>query len=196
MSVVNSVLTISTPRLFSRLIPPWYSWNGLFSEISCFLIKCNKHILSPWKKCAFHGSLNHHVSQIIQLHPHAHLRTKPYITKTPSLLITAEPDTVTFSWTKRYFIMSLLSSDLAFLRNNGKVLLRYIWLCNPMDCNPPVSSVLGILQIRILEWVASPFLRESSQPRNWTLGLLHCRQILYHLSHQGILTQRGFKYSF
>ena len=32
----------------------------------------------------------------------------------------------------------------------------------------PVSSVHGILQARILEWVAVPFSRESSQPRNWT----------------------------
>ena len=37
-------------------------------------------------------------------------------------------------------------------------------LCNPMDCSPPYSSVLGILQPRILEWVA----RGSSCPRDWT----------------------------
>ena len=58
-----------------------------------------------------------------------------------------------------------------------------------MDCSPPGSSVHGILQARILEWVAIFFSRESSQPRNWTQGsnpgLLHCRQILYHLNHQG-----------
>ena len=36
---------------------------------------------------------------------------------------------------------------------------------NPMDGNPPGSSVHGILQARILEWVASPFSRGSSQPR-------------------------------
>ena len=85
-------------------------------------------------------------------------------------------------------------------------------------------TVNGILQARILEWVAFPFSRESSQPRNQTQvshmaldslpaepqgkpkntgvgslsflqwifqtqelnqGLLHCRQILYQLSHQG-----------
>ena len=41
-------------------------------------------------------------------------------------------------------------------------------LCNPMDCSPPGSSVLGIFQARILEWVAISFSRESSQPRDWT----------------------------
>ena len=37
---------------------------------------------------------------------------------------------------------------------------------DPMDCSPPGSSVHGILQARILEWVAIPFSRESSQPRD------------------------------
>ena len=93
-------------------------------------------------------------------------------------------------------------------------------LCDPMD-----YMVHGILQARILEWVASPFSRGSSQPRDQTQvsrtlwadslpaepqgkpkntgvgslsllqgifptqgsnpGLLHCRQILCQLSHQG-----------
>ena len=37
-----------------------------------------------------------------------------------------------------------------------------------MDCSPPDSSVHGILQARILEWVAIPFSRGSSQPRDQT----------------------------
>ena len=39
-------------------------------------------------------------------------------------------------------------------------------LCNSMDCSLPGSSVHGILQARILEWVAIPFSRGSSQPRD------------------------------
>ena len=41
-------------------------------------------------------------------------------------------------------------------------------LCNPMDCSPPDSSVHGILQARILEWVAIPFSRGSSQLKDQT----------------------------
>ena len=41
-------------------------------------------------------------------------------------------------------------------------------LCNPMDCSIPGSSVHGILQARVLEWVAISFSRGSSQPRDWT----------------------------
>ena len=41
-------------------------------------------------------------------------------------------------------------------------------LCDPMDCSLPGSSVHGILQARILEWVAIPFFRGSSWPRDRT----------------------------
>ena len=38
-------------------------------------------------------------------------------------------------------------------------------LCDPVDCSPPGSSVHGILQVRILEWVAISSSREASRPR-------------------------------
>ena len=41
-------------------------------------------------------------------------------------------------------------------------------LCDTMNCSPPGSSVHGILQARILEWVAISFSRGSSRPRDWT----------------------------
>ena len=41
-------------------------------------------------------------------------------------------------------------------------------LCNPMDCSPPGSSVHGILQARVLEWIAMPSSRRSFQPRDRT----------------------------
>ena len=41
-------------------------------------------------------------------------------------------------------------------------------LCNPIDYSLPGSFVHGILQAVILEWVAVPFSRGSSQPRDWT----------------------------
>ena len=41
-------------------------------------------------------------------------------------------------------------------------------LCDPMDWSPPGSSVHGILQARILEWVAISFSRGSSWPRDRT----------------------------
>ena len=46
--------------------------------------------------------------------------------------------------------------------------LSRVRLCDPVDCSPPVSSVHGILQARILEWVAISFSRGSSRPRDQT----------------------------
>ena len=58
-------------------------------------------------------------------------------------------------------------------------------LCNLVDCSPPVSSDNGILQARILEWVAMPSSRRSSRPRDWThvLRLLHWQMgsLLYNI---------------
>ena len=45
-----------------------------------------------------------------------------------------------------------------------------VWLCDPMDCSPPGSSVHGILQARILEWAAMLSSRGSSWPRDQTRG--------------------------
>ena len=41
-------------------------------------------------------------------------------------------------------------------------------LCDPMDCSLPGSSVHGIFQAIVLEWVAISFARESSRPTDWT----------------------------
>ena len=82
----------------------------------------------------------------------------------------------------------------------AELLQSCLTLCDPMDCSPPGSSVHGILQSRILEWVAIPFSRRRGKAAqscltlcelNW--GLLHCRQMLYHLSHQGSPTKRAQK---
>ena len=68
-------------------------------------------------------------------------------------------------------------------RQSAKVILTifpkyevYVWLqlfpilCDTMDCSSPGSSVHGILQARILEWIAMPSSRRSSWPRDQTRG--------------------------
>ena len=58
---------------------------------------------------------------------------------------------------------------------HAKLLQLCPTLCDPMDCSPPDSSVQGILQVRILEWIAIPSSRGSSQNRSnpCLLCLLH-----------------------
>ena len=62
-------------------------------------------------------------------------------------------------------------------------------LCNPIDYSPPGSSVHGVFQARIPEWVAISFSRESSRSRDRTyISWVSCigRQILLPLCHLGI----------
>ena len=70
---------------------------------------------------------------------------------------------------------SHLRKNFSFLKNSSicapvKVLVAQSCPtpCNPIDCSPPGSSVHGILQARILEWVVIPFSRGSFQSRDWT----------------------------
>ena len=73
-------------------------------------------------------------------------------------------------------------------------------LCDPMVCSSPGSSVHGILQARILEWVAISYSEGSSPPRDWTLGqlcLLNCRGEFLPLAPPGkaIFTRMSEKLS-
>ena len=70
----------------------------------------------------------------------------------------------------------------------AKLLQSCLTLCNPMDYSPPVSSIHGILQTRILKQVAISFSRGSSQPRDGPhLSYVSCigRWVLYHQYHLG-----------
>ena len=57
-------------------------------------------------------------------------------------------------------------------------------LRDPMVCSPPGSSVHGVLQVRILQWVAMPTPGDLPNLGILNPGLPHCRQILDHLSYQ------------
>ena len=76
------------------------------------------------------------------------------------------------------------------LKSKCEVLVAQVCpsLCEPTDCSPPGSSVHGVLQARILEWVPS-LLRGIFLTQGWK-PILHCRQILYRLSHQGSSTKQ------
>ena len=58
-------------------------------------------------------------------------------------------------------------------------------LWDSKDCSLQGSSVHETLQARILEWVTIPFLQRIFPTQGLKPGLLQCRWILYHLSHQG-----------
>ena len=88
------------------------------------------------------------------------------------------------NWRREVWCKDLLTNFCLFLFFLPAFLI-FLYVAN---FSLPGPSVHGILQARILEWVAIPFSRGSSQPRDWVrlnLSLLQCRRILYHPSHQG-----------
>ena len=60
------------------------------------------------------------------------------------------------------------SEELQIKVKESEVTQSCLTLCYPMDCSLPGSSVHGIFQARVLEWVAISFSRGSSQPRDQT----------------------------
>ena len=63
------------------------------------------------------------------------------------------------SWNKSYHFSLLLLLLSCF---------SSVWLCDSLDCSPPGSSVHGVFQASILEWVATSFSRGSSRPKDQT----------------------------
>ena len=102
------------------------------------------------------------------------------------------------SWTHylKCLCLSFLIVKVGISESTSRIIIRFKWskpgmypkkcleqvsvtqscltLCSPMDYNPPDSSVHGIHQARILEWVVILFSRGSSQPRGQTC--------VYHIS--------------
>ena len=82
--------------------------------------------------------------------------------------------------------------------HESSVIQLHPTLCDPMDCSLPGSSVHGIFQARILEWVAIPFSRGSSQPRDQTYVSCIGKQNflpLYHLL-RSLPTVQSLPYSY
>ena len=93
------------------------------------------------------------------------------------------PFTTIIFWSFRDFSWNIYIYTHTRVCVRAKSLQSYPTLCNPMDYSLPGSSIHGILQSRILEWVVMPSSRGSSQPRDQTcVSYVSCigRQVIYH----------------
>ena len=84
------------------------------------------------------------------------------------------------AWTWARCLVRELEYEISWCWERGVVTKSCPTLCDPMDCSLPGSSVHGIFQARILEWVAISFSRGSSQPRDQTHDCCIGRRILCH----------------
>jgi len=76
------------------------------------------------------------------------------------------------------------SFNVIFLKSESEVAQPCPTLCDPMGCSLPSSSVHGIFQAIVLEWIVISFSGDLPDP-GIEPGLPNCRQTLYRLSHQG-----------
>ena len=96
---------------------------------------------------------------------------------------------VTKSWTQLSDWTELNSTGRVRLANYSlfcnivKVAQLCLILCDPMNCSLLGSSVHGIFQARVLEWVAISFCRASSWPRDWSWVSRSVGRCFYPLSH-------------
>ena len=161
-------------------------------------------------------SLAHPVCNHLQiLYRHLHYRTKIWPFPFPSALHTYTHTTINWNTTKESCIKDLLAFTLGPRQPILNTFLRVIFwpkshitsllnskpfmhvcicaqscpiLCHPMDCSLTGSSVHGIFQARIMEWVAISFSRGSSWSKDRThVSCVSCigRQVFCQLSHQG-----------
>ena len=142
---------------FSFIISPSNEDSGLISFRMDWLDLLEVHGILK-------GFLQHHSSKASILRHSAFFIVQlshPYMTTGKTIALTR--------WTFVGKVISLLFNMLSrlvitFFPRSKHLLISWLTLYNPMDCSPPGSSVHGIFQARILEWVAFSFSREPCVP--------------------------------
>ena len=126
--------------------------------------------------------LNQAESTNIHTHTHTHTCLKHLLVTSDHHVLSATPPTFgvttfcsnrdnppsTASWSFLHVSLITFSLKLCESGSENEVTQSCPTLCKPMDCSPPGSSVHGIFQARVLEWVAISFSRGSSRPRDRT----------------------------
>ena len=112
--------------------------------------------------------------QVLVSHSGEH-RSKPFLKKKKFIYLFLA---VLGLWSFVGFSLAGVSRSVSAVLSHS-VMSHSFW---PMDCSLPGSSVHGILQPRTPEWVA--LLQGIFLTQGVSLGLPHCRRVLYRLSHQ------------
>jgi len=136
------------------------------------------------KGSPLHLSLQAIQSELGLLHDSSRRVLTATLTISFSLEIPSDLISITSLSTSTYLILSWIK-ERGPGRSEVKVTQSCLTLCNAMDYSLPGSSIHGILQARIWEWVAVPFTRGSAQPKDRTQVSLIAGGFLYSLSHQG-----------
>ena len=108
---------------------------------------------------------------------------------------------ITIFWFSSNFTGHLSQSRLLALLLGSEVAQSCLTLCDPMGCSLPGSSVHGIFQAIVLEWIAISFSRGSTQPRDrtqiskcWSGFSLISLTSSFTFSLNGMIQTHGFEY--
>ena len=116
------------------------------------------------------GKKHHHFCDIVVWHisPESNHKETPDQARLKDVRQTQWP--VIFKSIKVIKVEEILRNFSRLMETKSKKVksLSRVQLCNPVDCSPPGSSIHGIFQAKVLEWVAISFSRGSSWPRNQT----------------------------
>uniref|UniRef100_A0A4W2BRM2 Tubulin polyglutamylase complex subunit 2 n=1 Tax=Bos indicus x Bos taurus TaxID=30522 RepID=A0A4W2BRM2_BOBOX len=166
-------------------------WHFLTDTFTAYYRLLITHLgLPQWQYAFTSYGISPQAKQWFNMYKPITYNTNLLTEETDSFVNKLDPSKVFKSKNKTIIPKKKGPSGISTLDRKGKVLVAKLCstLCNPVNCSPPGSSVHGILQVRILECVTIPFSRGTFPTQGSNLGLLNCKQILYHLSHQGSLT--------
>ena len=104
---------------------------------------------------------------------------REFQTEEPGGLQSMESQRVRQDWVINTFIFKVIYES----ESESEVAQSCLTLCDILDCSLSGSSIHGIFQARVLQWIAISFSRGSSRTQELNPGLQYCRQMLYHLSH-------------
>ena len=156
-------------RASRRNQPCWYSDLGfLASRTSKFpLFEATHSVVlcySSHRKLIHHVTLHwQHVSVLVPSQTHQHLALSVIL-----ILAFLQGSSSTECAFKEYFLKIVCVH--IYVKKKVEVLVTHscATLCKPMDCSLLDSSVLGVLQTRLMEWVVIPSSSRSAWPRDWT----------------------------
>ena len=179
---IHLILVIDHHGIFSNIAKSTGQWTVVIHIPTSSLNVCT----ASWKTIKKKKKTKQtHLCRVLRLET----RTQQSLSSTPKchLFSSAQLCGLKLNWDWSSEI-SILICEMGMKEMKALVAQSCPTLCDPTDCSLPGSSVHGIPQARILEWVVicSPgiFLTQGSNH-----GLLHCRWILLPLSRQGSLKQ-------
>ena len=163
----NCCLCISTSSSLPRSKDAFYSFSHL-TAITSLIVFCSPWLCIKWFCVFFYFFFFFTVNTIFSSWFLSHYSLSVGILQDSIINQSTYSHPLNSPWVISTFLWFYLTLHLTVIESKSEVTQLCLTLCNPMDCSLPASSLHGVLQARILEWVAISFSRGSSWLRDQT----------------------------